>query len=151
MSYAELCKEASKETIKSIVDCQHPDFLSPKDMAEAVKDHCRKSGQQVPETLPALASVIYNSLAKCYAKKLALIENMTGIRYDRINIIGGGSNAGYLNELTAKECQRQVCAGPGEATSIGNILSQMIEDGIFPDVNAARQCVKESFEVSIYE
>ena len=151
MSYGKLCEDASKETIKSIVDCQDSSFLSPDDMVEAVKDFCRKTGQEVPDTLPKLAAVIYNSLAKCYADKLTLIESMTGVHYDKINIIGGGSNADYLNRLTAQSTGRQIVAGPSEATSIGNILSQMIQKGEFPDVKSAKECVKRSFEVKVYD
>ena len=147
MDYAVLCADASKETIKSIVDCQDPVFLSPDDMAEAIRGYCQRTGQEIPDTLSKLAAVIYNSLAKCYADKLSLIESVTGEHYEKINIIGGGSNAFYLNELTAARCNRRVCAGPQEATAIGNILSQMIKEGLFPDVAAARECVKDSFEV----
>ncbi|MCR5686645.1 MAG: rhamnulokinase [Lachnospiraceae bacterium] len=151
MSYSKLCSLASEETIKSIVDCRDPAFLSPKDMAEEVRKQCALTGQEVPETLPALAAVVYNSLAKCYADRLSLIEEMTGCRYDRIHIIGGGSNAAYLNELTAKYTKRTVIAGPGEATATGNILSQMIADGVFETVREARKCVMDSFEVSVFE
>lgn len=151
MSYGQLCDEASKETIKTVVDCQDASFLSPDDMVEAVKDYCRKTNQEVPETLFQLAAVIYNSLAKCYADKLNEIEKLTGIKYDRINIIGGGSNAVYLNELTARSTGVPVHAGPAEATAIGNILSQMISEGEFADLPTARECVADSFEVKIYE
>ena len=150
MSYGELCEQASRETIPTIVDCQDDSFLSPDDMVEAIKDYCRKTNQQVPETLPELACVIYNSLAKCYADKLKEIEKLTGVKYDRINIIGGGSNAVYLNELTAKYTKVPVHAGPGEATAIGNILAQMIPNGIFADLTQARECVAESFGIKIY-
>jgi len=151
MRYGTLCELASKETITSIVDCQDPDFLSPDDMAETVRDHCRKSGQTVPETLPELAAVIYNSLAKCYADKLSIIESITGIHYDKINIIGGGSNADYLNSLTATRTGRTVIAGPSEATAIGNILTQMIRHGDLTDVSDARQCVRRSFMVRMFD
>ena len=151
MGYGELCDMASKETIKSTVDAQDECFLSPDDMEEAVKDYCAKSGQQVPETLPELACVIYNSLAKCYAAKLKEIEKITGVKYGCINIIGGGSNAKYLNELTAKACGVPVHAGPGEATAIGNILTQMLSLGVFKSLAEARDCVKESFDVKVYQ
>ena len=151
MSYGELCDRASKETIRTTVDCQDESFLAPKDMAEAVKEYCKKSGQEIPETIPAIASVIYNSLAKCYAEKLESIKKITGIRYVRINVIGGGSNAVYLNQLTAKYTGLDVHAGPGEATAIGNILAQMIGEGTFKDVKEARQCVAESFDIKIYK
>lgn len=151
MDYGELSEAASKETITSIVDCQDDTFLSPDDMVFAVQEYCRKTKQDIPETLPQLAAVIYNSLAKCYADKLKMIEGMTGCSYEKINIIGGGSNAVYLNELTAKYTQKKILAGPAEATALGNILSQMISDGVFSDVKEARKCVRESFEVKEYE
>lgn len=151
MSYGDLCEQAAKETISTVVDCQDSGFLSPDNMVVAVKDYCKASGQQVPETLPELASVIYNSLAKCYAEKLKEIEKLTGKKYDKINIIGGGSNAKYLNELTAKYTGVEVHAGPGEATAIGNILAQMIEEGVFANLVEARQCVADSFEIQIYK
>lgn len=151
MSYGELCDKASKETIETIVDCQDESFLSPDDMVTAVQDYCRKIGQQVPETLTELAAVIYNSLATCYADKLKEIEKLTGKKYDRINIIGGGSNADYLNRLTAKYTGVAVHAGPGEATAIGNILAQMLTSGVFDNLAQARDCVKASFDVKVYE
>ena len=118
---------------------------------EAIQDYCRKTSQTVPETLPELASVVYNSLAKCYTDKLQEIEKLVGVKYDKIHIIGGGSNAGYLNELTAKYTGIPVYAGPGEATAIGNILAQMIEEGEFENLTQARNCVAASFEIQIYK
>ena len=73
-----------------------------------------------------MAAVIYNSLAKCYAGTAQEIEKLTGKKYSHIHVVGGGANAAYLNELTAKETGMTVYAGPGEATAIGNIASQMI-------------------------
>lgn len=150
MSYGELCAQASEETIDSIVDCQDDCFLSPDDMVAEIQDYCKRTGQAVPETLPQLACVVYNSLAKCYAEKLQEIEKLVGRSYNRIHIIGGGSNAVYLNELTAKYTKVPVYAGPGEATALGNILTQMIEEGLFDSLKAARQCVAKSFEIKIY-
>lgn len=151
MSYGDLCEQASKESIASIVDCQDDCFLSPDDMVAEIQEYCKKTSQAVPETLPQLASVVYNSLAKCYAEKLQEIEKLTGVKYDRIHIIGGGSNAGYLNELTARYTKVPVYAGPGEATAIGNLLTQMIQDGVFTDLVQARECVAKSFEIKIYQ
>lgn len=150
LSYGVLCQQASEETISSLVDCQDESFLSPKDMVKAVQDYCEKTKQEIPVTLPQLACVIYNSLAKCYGEKLEEIQRITGITYDRINIIGGGSNAVYLNELTAKYTGIPVHAGPGEATAIGNILTQMLEKGVFSSLGEARSCVADSFEIKIY-
>lgn len=151
LSFAEICEMASKETISSIVDCNDDCFLAPKSMIDAVQKFCRDTDQQVPETVGEISSVIYNSLAKCYGDTVEEIEAITGRKYSTIYVVGGGSNAGYLNELTAKYTGRKVSAGPSEATAIGNIIVQMLHDGVFASLPEARTCVKESFDVKMYE
>lgn len=151
LSFAQICEMASKETISSIVDCNDDCFLAPKSMIEAVQKFCRDTNQQVPETVGEISSVIYNSLAKCYGATVEEIEAITGKKYSTIYVVGGGSNAGYLNELTAKYTGRKVSAGPSEATAIGNVIVQMLHDGVFASLPEARTCVKESFDVKIYE
>ena len=151
LSFAEICERASKETITSLVDCNDDCFLAPKSMIEAVKKFCRDSKQQVPETVGEIAAVIYNSLAKCYGDTIEEIEALTGEHYSTIYVVGGGANAGYLNELTAKYTGKKVSAGPSEATAIGNIVVQMLHDGVFKDLPEARTCVGKSFDVKIYE
>lgn len=151
LSFAEICEMASKETISSIVDCNDDCFLAPKSMIEAVQKFCRDTDQQIPETVGEISSVIYNSLAKCYGDTVEEIEAITGKKYSTIYVVGGGSNAGYLNELTAKYTGRKVSAGPSEATAIGNIIVQMLHDGVFASLPEARTCVKESFDVKMYE
>ena len=150
LSFAQICEMASKETISSIVDCNDDCFLAPKSMIKAVQDFCRKTGQQVPETVGEISSVIYNSLAKCYGDTVKEIEEITGKKYSTIYVVGGGSNAGYLNELTAKYTGKKVSAGPSEATAIGNVIVQMLHDGVFKDLPEARTCVRESFDVVMY-
>ena len=151
LSFAQICEMASKETISSIVDCNDDCFLAPKSMIEAVQKFCRDTNQQVPETVGEISSVIYNSLAKCYGDTVEEIEAITGKKYSTIYVVGGGSNAGYLNELTAEYTGRKVSAGPSEATAIGNVIVQMLHDGVFASLPEARTCVKESFDVKIYE
>ena len=65
--------------------------------------------------------------------------------------VGGGSNAGYLNELTAKATGKEVHAGPGEATAIGNITAQMLKEGEFQSVEEARATIHESFGIKIFK
>ncbi len=150
-SYAWICEMASRETIPSIVDCNDDVFLAPKSMISAVRDYCERTGQQVPQSPWEIASVIYNSLGKCYGDTIAQLERLTGKKYGCVYVVGGGANAGYLNQITAKYTGRTVYAGPTEATAIGNILVQMLAGGEFENLKAARQCVFESFEIVKYE
>lgn len=150
LSYGEICARASQETIPSIVDCNDNCFLAPHSMIQAVKDFCKKTNQQIPESVGEIAAVIYNSLAKCYGDTIKEIEAITGNTYDTVYVVGGGANAGYLNELTAKYTGKQVSAGPTEATAIGNIVVQMLHDGVFPSLPEARVCIGESFDIKKY-
>ena len=151
LSFGELCADAATQTIPSIVDANDERFLAPKNMIKEVQAACAESGQPVPETAGEIASVIYNSLAKCYAATIEEIQEITGKTYDSISIVGGGSNAVYLNELTAKYTGRTVYAGPTEATAIGNLMVQMMANGELGDLATARDCVFESFAVQTYK
>ena len=151
-SFAEICAMAEEaKDFPSRVEANDECFLSPDNMTEEVKDYCRRTGQKVPETLGEIATVIYTSLAECYAKTARELEEMTGRTYSRIHIVGGGSNAGYLNELTAKATKKEIHAGPGEATAIGNITAQMLKAQEFKTIEEARTTIHESFGIKVYK
>ena len=151
LGYGEICEAASKTDITSLVDCNDDRFLAPENMTAEVQAACRESGQKVPVGIAEVASVIYNSLAKCYEETIEEIEEMSGIVYGSIHVVGGGANAAYLNELTAKTTGKTVYAGPTEATAIGNLTAQMISDGELSDLQAARKCIFDSFEVKTFQ
>lgn len=150
-SYAEMCSRASEQTITSIVDCNDARFMTPVSMTEEIRLACRESGQQEPENLWETAAVIYNSLGKCYADTADQLEAGTGRQYSEIHVIGGGSNADYLNQVTADMSGRTVFAGPSEATAVGNLIVQMRADGLFADLKSARECVGKSFEIRRFD
>lgn len=151
ISFGEICDMASRTTINSLVDANDARFLAPENMTEEVKKACEESGQQVPCDLAETAAVIYNSLAKCYEKTVGEIEKLTGKHFKGIHIVGGGSNAEYLNSLTAKVTGRKVYAGPTEATAIGNLCAQMIAAGELSSLTKARNCIYDSFEIKEYD
>lgn len=150
-SFAQICDAAKETDIASIVNCQDAVFLAPDSMIEAVQNACRESGQQVPETVGEIGAVIYNSLAACYAKAIKELEQMTGVTYDAIHIVGGGSKDEYLNALTAKATGKPVYAGPTEATALGNLIVQMISAGVFSDLTEARKCIGSSFAIEVFK
>lgn len=149
-SFAELCDLAAKADFSSRVDVNDASFLAPENMIAAVQEMCRKTGQAVPETPGEIASCIYQSLADSYCETVQEIEEMSGRTYSRIHIVGGGSNAVYLNELTAKATGKEVYAGPGEATAIGNLAAQMLQDGVYSSVEEVRTAIGVSFDMKKY-
>lgn len=149
-NYSELCAMAEKETLASLVDANDGRFLAPENMTEEIKRACSENGQKEPETLAEVAAVIYRSLAHCYEKTVKEVEHLTGKRFDGIHVVGGGSNAEYLNRLTAEVTHLPVYAGPTEATATGNIAVQMIVGGELRDLWEARDCIYHSFAIKVY-
>lgn len=78
------------------------------------------------------------------------LEKITGRAFTSLNIVGGGSQDAYLNQLTADATGLPVYAGPTEGTAIGNIAVQMIAGGALRDVQHARDVIRESFPIRVF-
>ena len=68
-----------------------------------------------------------------------------------IHIVGGGSKNTLLNQFVADCTGRQVVAGPGEATAIGNVLVQAMGAGELKNLHEVRKVVRNSFELTTVE
>lgn len=151
-SFAEICQMAEAEKdFPSRVNVNEDCFLAPEHMTDAIQAYCRRTGQPIPETLGQVAAVIYQSLAQCYGEEFQHLEELTGKKFDAVHIVGGGSEADYLNRLTAVKSGKTVYAGPAEATAIGNLMVQMLEADVFRDLQEARKAVFDSFGVKTYK
>jgi len=82
---------------------------------------------------------------------LGWLEELAGNRIEVIHIVGGGSKSDILNQFTADACQRQVVAGPVEATALGNLLVQVRSSGELSSLAEIRSVVRKSTEVVTYE
>lgn len=131
----------------SRVDVNDSRFLAPENMGEALASFCRETGQPLPVTLGEQAACVYHSLAQSYAQSIRELSNLTGKSYTAVNIVGGGSQDSYLNQLTAQAAGLPVYAGPTEATALGNLLVQMLAQGEFPHLAAARKAIRHSFPI----
>jgi rhamnulokinase len=147
-SFPELIAAAQEaKAFRSEVDADDPRFLAPDSMIDAVKEVCREQGVKVPETIGEVMQCVYLSLAADYKRAVANLEQLTGRTYTSINIVGGGSQDMYLNQVTADAVGLPVFAGPTEGTALGNLIVQFIADGVYPDLQAARDAIKESFDI----
>ncbi|MCM1048574.1 MAG: rhamnulokinase [Clostridiales bacterium] len=146
--FADLAKEAEKaEDFASIVDVNHQSFLAPESMIDAVRDYCKNTGQQIPESVGELMQCVYKSLAICYKDAVAKLGSITNKSYTDIHVVGGGCQDGYLNNMIAKTTGLKVWAGPVEGTAIGNLIVQFIANGEFKDLQSARDVIRQSFDI----
>ena len=136
---------------RSLFDPDHPGFLHPKNMVEAIASYCRETGQPEPDGPAAFARAILESLAFKYRVVIESMEQLTGIPITEIRIVGGGSRNRLLNQFTADSTGRTVVAGPVEASALGNIAMQMVATGAAVSLAEARQIIERSFPVERFE
>jgi rhamnulokinase len=143
-------EQARATGFHAVVDADDPEFLAPASMLAALRDVCERSGQSMPSTMGEYALCVYDSLAADYARTVEQMRELTGVDYTSINIVGGGSNNGYLNQATADACGLPVYAGPTEGTALGNLMVQFIHAGEYGSLEEARDAIKKSFEIREY-
>lgn len=146
LSYGEICALAEAcEDFPSRINVDDARYMAPQSMTEEVRSDCREQGVPVPETLGELSAVVYHSLAESYAKAAADLERITGRTYSKVLIVGGGSNASFLNRLTAEALHKTVSAGLQEATAAGNQMVQMLASGEISSYEEAKALIRNSF------
>lgn len=144
-------EEGARSAFRSLFDPDHATFLHPEDMVQSIADYCGRTGQPAPADSPAYTRAILESLAFKYRVVLESLEELTGIRFEEIRIMGGGSKNRLLNQFTADATGRCVVAGPAEATALGNIAMQMLATGAVASLAEARQAIDRSFPVERFE
>jgi rhamnulokinase len=154
-AYADLLaaaeEEGARSAFHSLFDPDHARFLHPENMVRAIADYCERTGQPVPGDPPAYTRAILESLAFKYRVVLEWLEELTGMRFEEIRIMGGGSKNRLLNQFTADATGRRVVAGPAEATALGNIAMQMLATGAVASLAEARAVIDRSFPVERFE
>ena len=147
-SWPEMVELARKsEPFKFLVNPDDSMFLNPRNMVQAVRDFCYQTAQGTPQNHGETIRCIYDSLALKYRYTLEQIRDVSNNPIEVINIIGGGANNHFLNQLTADATGLRVVAGPTEATAIGNIMIQAKALGYVGSLNEIRQIIADSFEL----
>ena len=139
-SFADLSSVARGDGFSVTVDVNQQRFMNPDSMIGEVMAAAAGNGA-APTTIAALMQCVYRSLAACYADAIKTLSRMTGKTYTSLNIVGGGCQDAYLNELTAKATGLEVVTGPVEGTAIGNLIVQMIAAGEFAGLAEARAAI----------
>jgi rhamnulokinase len=146
--YATLTRLAAEaKPFVSLINPADPRFVRPDDMPAKITAFCQETGQPVPESPGAFVRCALESLALFYRITLRQLEAIIGKKIEKLHIVGGGSQNTLLNQFAANSLQLPVIAGPTECTALGNILVQAIALGHLPSLAAARNVVRNSFEV----
>ena len=135
----------------SLINPDYHTFNTPGNMPEKIREFCRITGQHVPETVGEVVRCIYESLALKYRFTVETLESLRNKKTSMINVVGGGTKDKFLSQMTADACGIPVCAGPEEATAMGNIVMQAIAAGEIADLSQAREVIANSTELKYYQ
>lgn len=151
LSYVEIGKLAARaKPFSAIIDPDAPEFLNPGDMPARIREWCIRSGQTAPEDEGAVARTIYESLALKYRWIFERLEKVRGRRLETLQIIGGGSQNRLLNQFVANALDRPVISGPTEATTVGNMLIQMLALNYISSLDEGRELIQRSFQTETF-
>jgi rhamnulokinase len=145
VEYDRLLRQVEEiEESPALIFPDDPRFFNPPSMFDALAEQIAEGGQPVPTAPAAVAKVILDSLAFRYASIVHTIERLTDRKLKGLQIVGGGSQNDYLNQMTATATGLPVLAGPVESTVTGNVLVQAIASKRFASLAEARRHVAEN-------
>jgi sugar (pentulose or hexulose) kinase len=151
MSFAELARLAEEaRSFTAFIDPNDPVFASPGNMPEKIREYCRKTGQDVPEKKGHILRIATESLALKYRQVVESLEKVTGRKFDSLHAGGGGIQNELLIQSTANALGIPVVAGPIEATSCGNIITQMVATGEIENITEGRKIVEKSMKTQTF-
>ncbi len=144
MTYDEMMYLAKDSGKYHYIDVNAQAFVAPDNMIDAIKEYLKMPGLE----LGVVINSVYHSLAKAHTDAVAEVEKISGREVSAINIVGGGCQDAYLNELTAEYTGKKVYAGPVEATAIGNMVAQILYLNKDMTLDDARELVRVSFDIN---
>lgn len=151
-SWDEIVSLARKEeAFRSIIDPDYGEFFAGGNMVKKIQKFCENTNQPIPETVGQIARCIYESLALKYRWALERLEEIKGMTIDTLNIVGGGCNNKFLDQLVADSINRPVTIGPVEGAAIGNLLAQAMALGDIQNMDELRQIVRNSESVETFQ
>jgi rhamnulokinase len=103
-----------------------------------------------PRDLAGYVSLICASLGRGHANALQSFERMTGRKFRRVLIVGGGSKNRLLCQATADAAALPVVSFKLEGAAVGNLASQLVALGAVADLPTFRRHLGNTLKQTIY-
>ena len=150
-AWAELITAAEKlPAPAALLDVTDPAFTNPKSMKAAIDAQLKRRKLPASKTLAAYTRLICDSLGRGHADAMRAFEKMTGKKFRRIIIVGGGSKNRLLCQATANAAGIPVVSFALEGTAVGNIASQLIALRAVKDLPTFRRLLGATLAKKIY-
>jgi rhamnulokinase len=126
-------------------------FSNPPSMRAAIDAQLRRHGTPAPKNLAGYLRLICDSLGRGHAEALGMFEAMTGRKFRRILMVGGGSKNRLLCQATANLAGIPVVSFSLEGTAVGNLASQLIALGAVANLATFRRLLAGKLTQKVYQ
>jgi rhamnulokinase len=103
---------------------QDPEFAAPADMPGRIRDAARRTSGATIDGQVEIVRCILDSMALATRHAVRDAVALSGRTVRAMHVVGGGVPSRLFCQLVADACELPVVAGPTEAASWGNMLSQ---------------------------
>jgi rhamnulokinase len=134
----------------ALLDVTDAAFANPPSMRAAIDAQLQKRRITPPKNLAAYLRLICASLGRGHTSALQAFERMTGRKFRRIFIVGGGSKNRLLCQATADAAGIPVVSFSLEGTAVGNLASQLVALGAVKNLATFRHHLGATLKQKVY-
>lgn len=134
-----------------LLDVTDASLFNPSSMRTAIDAQLRQRGGKPPRDLAGYMRLIGDSLGRGHADAGRTFERLTGRKFNRILIVGGGSKNRLLCQATADAAGLPVVSFSLEGAAVGNIASQLMALGAVPDLVTFRRHLAAGLKQTVYQ
>jgi rhamnulokinase len=126
-------------------------FMAPKSMRAAIDAQLKRRKAPAPRNLAGYTRLICDSIARGHAAAAANFEKMTGKKFRRILMVGGGSKNRLLCQATADAAGIPAVSFNLEGTAVGNLASQLVALGAVKNLATFREHLAHGLSQKTYQ
>ncbi|AHF90273.1 carbohydrate kinase [Opitutaceae bacterium TAV5] len=135
---------------KVLIDVADPALANPASMKAVIDGQLRRKKAAPPKTITGYMRLICDSLGRGHADAIRVFERLTGRRFGRILIVGGGSRNRLLCQATADAAGVPVVSFSLEGTAVGNLANQLVALGAVKNIAEFRALSGQHLEQTVY-
>jgi rhamnulokinase len=135
----------------ALLDVTDRAFANPASMRQAIDAQLKRRKIAQPKNLAGYTRLICDSLGRGHADAMRAFERMTGRKFRRVLMVGGGSKNRLLCQATANEAGIPVVSFAQEGTAVGNLASQLIATRAVKDLRTFRQHLAADLKQKTYQ
>lgn len=134
----------------ALLDVTDSAFTNPPSMRAAIDAQLKKHRVASPKNLAGYLRLICESLGRGHSQAMRVFERLTGRKFRRLLIVGGGSRNRLLCQATANAAGIPVVSFSLEGTAVGNLANQLVALGAVQDLAAFRSQLGSRLRQTIY-